>query len=153
MTDSGLTPATRAWLSGADRRPNEPVREGQPQDAPPQLAEDLAQAFHAAYERLAPDFGYKTREASAKPWADVPDGNRALMTAVAGEILAGPVAALVESARVETAGRIAAACEAYADKLRAGLIPGIRGGAEGELYRAAAAMHYDYAARIARETR
>lgn len=46
----------------------------------------IAQRFHETYERLAPDFGYRTREASAKPWADVPEGNRALMVATAAEV-------------------------------------------------------------------
>lgn len=49
--------------------------------------EDLAQRFHEAYERLAPDFGYATREASAKPWAQVPEQNRSLMIAVCAELL------------------------------------------------------------------
>lgn len=49
--------------------------------------EEFAQQFHEAYERLAPSFGYKTREASAVPWSDVPEPNRSLMVAVAGEIL------------------------------------------------------------------
>jgi len=53
----------------------------------PGAAAALAQRFHAAYERLAPRFGYETREASAKPWAEVPDNNRALMTAVCAELL------------------------------------------------------------------
>lgn len=44
-------------------------------------AEDIAQAFHETYERLAPGFGYRTREASAKPWHDVPEANRRLMIA------------------------------------------------------------------------
>ena len=57
--------------------------------------EQIAQAFHEAYERLAPSFGYETREASAKPWADVPANNRALMTAVAGEVRAVLAAAAV----------------------------------------------------------
>lgn len=48
--------------------------------------EEIAQKFHEAYERLAPQFGYKTREASAKPWAEVPINNRDLMTAVCAEI-------------------------------------------------------------------
>lgn len=48
--------------------------------------EDLARRFHEAYERLAPDFGYETRTESAVPWEQVPDNNRALMTAVAEEI-------------------------------------------------------------------
>jgi hypothetical protein len=52
-------------------------------------AERLAQRFHETYERLAPNFGYKTREASAKPWSEVPVNNRALMIAVCAELLAG----------------------------------------------------------------
>jgi hypothetical protein len=47
----------------------------------------LARQFHETYERLAPSFGYETREASAKPWADVPDQNKQLMIAVCEEIL------------------------------------------------------------------
>lgn len=49
--------------------------------------EKLAIRFHETYERLSPDFGYQTREASAKPWADVPAQNRALMVAVCAELL------------------------------------------------------------------
>jgi hypothetical protein len=56
--------------------------------ATPDDAEALARRFHEAYERLAPAFGYQTREASAKPWEQVPDNNRALMTAVCAELLA-----------------------------------------------------------------
>lgn len=51
-------------------------------------AELLAMAFHETYERLAPEHGYETREASAKPWDDVPASNRALMCAVAAELIA-----------------------------------------------------------------
>lgn len=50
-------------------------------------AEQLAQFFHDTYERLAPSFGYRTREASAKPWSEVPELNRLLMIAVAGQVL------------------------------------------------------------------
>ncbi len=50
-------------------------------------AEQLAQLFHETYERLAPQFGYETRKESAKPWADVPEQNKQLMIAVAGEVL------------------------------------------------------------------
>lgn len=50
--------------------------------------ESLAQFFHETYERLAPDFGYKTREASAKPWDTVPEQNKQLMIAVCREVLA-----------------------------------------------------------------
>jgi hypothetical protein len=48
--------------------------------------EDLARAFHETYERLAPKFGYRTREPSAKPWVEVPETNRNLMIAVCSVI-------------------------------------------------------------------
>lgn len=49
--------------------------------------EQLARRFHEAYERLAPSFGYETRKESAKPWEEVPETNRRLMTAVCAEIM------------------------------------------------------------------
>jgi hypothetical protein len=42
----------------------------------------IAKKFHEIYENLAPEFGYKTREESAKPWSEVPSQNRQLMIAV-----------------------------------------------------------------------
>ena len=53
----------------------------------PSRAEYIAHAFHKSYERQASDFGYKTREASAKPWKDVPAANKELMIAVAQDLL------------------------------------------------------------------
>ena len=50
-------------------------------------AEEIARAFHEAYEQLAPDFGYRTREASAKPWDEVPEQNRHLMVATVEKLL------------------------------------------------------------------
>ncbi|MFD5107113.1 hypothetical protein [Streptomyces cinereoruber] len=50
-------------------------------------AERIAQRFHEAYEELAPSHGYETREASRKPWADVPEQNKGLMVAVVGRLL------------------------------------------------------------------
>lgn len=50
-------------------------------------ATETARLFHETYERLAPSFGYKTREASAVPWDSVPDKNRQLMVAVAAVVL------------------------------------------------------------------
>lgn len=50
--------------------------------------ERLAQLFHETYERLAPSYGYRTREESAKPWDEVPEQNRALMVATCAEVLA-----------------------------------------------------------------
>lgn len=60
-------------------------------------AETVAREFHETYERLAPDHGYRTREASAKPWADVPEQNKSLMVAVAADLIErGIVAAHAE---------------------------------------------------------
>lgn len=53
--------------------------------------DQLAQRFHETYERLAPSYGYATRQASAVPWRDVPEPNKSLMVAVCGEILASGV--------------------------------------------------------------
>ena len=50
-------------------------------------AEQLAKLFHETYEALAPKFGYETREASRKPWEDVPEQNRKLMIAVCSRLL------------------------------------------------------------------
>lgn len=50
--------------------------------------QEIAQAFHASYERQAPAFGYETRDASAKPWSEVPEQNRGLMVAVARDLMA-----------------------------------------------------------------
>lgn len=50
-------------------------------------AEAIAKAFHESYERQAPAHGYATRTASAVPWPDVPENNRALMIAVAQDLL------------------------------------------------------------------
>lgn len=50
------------------------------------MSEQLAKLFHETYERLAPSFGYETRQDSAVPWEDVPDRNKRLMIAVAGVI-------------------------------------------------------------------
>jgi hypothetical protein len=51
-------------------------------------ADRIARRFHEAYERLAPAHGYETRKASAVPWDDVPEQNKALMRAVIAELLA-----------------------------------------------------------------
>lgn len=50
-------------------------------------AEPIAKEFHAAYEGLAPFHGYETREASAKPWEEVPTNNRELMIATVDQLL------------------------------------------------------------------
>jgi hypothetical protein len=52
-----------------------------PGDGAALTPEQIARAFHDAYEALAPAFGYRTREASAKPWEQIPASNRDLMIA------------------------------------------------------------------------
>jgi hypothetical protein len=47
----------------------------------------IAAAFHEAYERLAPRFGYETRVESAVPWEQVPEANRRLMREVVRDLL------------------------------------------------------------------
>lgn len=49
--------------------------------------EDIARFFHEAYERLAPEFSYKTRAASSVPWESIPPENRELMIAVVTELI------------------------------------------------------------------
>lgn len=62
-------------------------------------AEMIAGLFHATYETLAPEHGYKTREASAVDWDAVPANNKALMVATVqhlidmGTIAPGPIVA------------------------------------------------------------
>lgn len=50
-------------------------------------AEEVAQAFHQAYESNAPRFNYSTRPASAVPWDQVPENNKQLMVATVAELL------------------------------------------------------------------
>lgn len=49
--------------------------------------ENIAESFHEAYERLAPDFGWVTRESTATRWDQIPEENRSLMIAVVEELL------------------------------------------------------------------
>ena len=65
--------------------PLDPAAPVPPDGEPP--ARTVARWFHDEYERLAPDFGYRTREESAVPWVDVPDANRDLMIATAECVL------------------------------------------------------------------
>jgi hypothetical protein len=51
-------------------------------------AELLARTFHESYERLAPSFGYDTRDDSRQPWEQVPEQNRKLMVATAEQVIA-----------------------------------------------------------------
>lgn len=51
------------------------------------IAERIARSFHETYERLAPDHGWDTQLPSRVEWNDVPPNNKALMIAVASELL------------------------------------------------------------------
>lgn len=55
------------------------------------MAEHYAKKFHETYERLAPGFGYETREASRVPWEQVPENNKRLMIAVCAEMFGIPL--------------------------------------------------------------
>jgi hypothetical protein len=54
-------------------------------------AERIARAFHEAYEIIAPECGYETREESRKPWDQVPARNRELMIRTVEELIAQDV--------------------------------------------------------------
>lgn len=72
-----------------------------PREATECSAEELAKLFHETYERLAPQFQYKTRKASAVPWSEVPRANRKLMIATCDEVLAARLAALAPATGTE----------------------------------------------------
>lgn len=63
------------------------------------VADIIAAAFHDHYERLAPDYGYETREESRKAWGEVPERNRALMRATVRSLLNARIIATPGSAR------------------------------------------------------
>ncbi len=52
-------------------------------------AERIARRFHELYELFAPEYeyGYKTREATAVSWDQVPDQNKTLMIAVVDNLI------------------------------------------------------------------
>jgi len=62
----------------------------------------ITQEFHETYERLAPEFGYKTRGETAVPWSEVPMPNRALMYSTVEEVV-GPILTRAEQAERELA--------------------------------------------------
>ncbi|MEO3860890.1 hypothetical protein [Acrocarpospora sp. B8E8] len=80
----------------AEPQPVSEIPPGDPDQLAYTAAEKVARAFHQAYERLAPDHGYKTREATAVPWDDVPWGNKRLMIAVAHTLIRDGVISVPE---------------------------------------------------------
>jgi len=51
------------------------------------LLEQACELMHDAYERAAVGAGWETQDASRKPWADVPEANKATMRAAVGALL------------------------------------------------------------------
>lgn len=51
------------------------------------IEEQIAKAFHEAYESLAATYGYTTRKNSSVPWEDVPTQNKDLMIATVIHLL------------------------------------------------------------------
>jgi hypothetical protein len=51
------------------------------------IAHEIAREFHESYERLAPQYGYETREETAVPWSEVPEDNKLLMVGVIADLL------------------------------------------------------------------
>jgi hypothetical protein len=70
-----------------ERRPLWRKLTGRPPEGAERNPEPIARRFHENYERLAPDFGYETRETSAVPWEMVPAQNKALMIATVAALL------------------------------------------------------------------
>jgi hypothetical protein len=70
-------------------RDHRELSDRRPEDIHPasDVAEEIARSFHSTYEHLAPDYGYRTREESAKPWHEVPAKNRALMEATVQHLI------------------------------------------------------------------
>jgi hypothetical protein len=97
LPDGAKPGAVVELYAGTDGVLDAVLRIPAPARTDPMTAEHIAQAFHEAYEALAPDFGYTTREASAKPWAEVPEQNKSLMVAVAQRLLNTGVIADVAS--------------------------------------------------------
>lgn len=59
-------------------------------------AEAIAKAFHEAYERLAPDYGFETPRGPTD-WEEVPEEDRSYMVAIISELLDSGVIAAGES--------------------------------------------------------
>lgn len=92
-------------------------------------ADTLARRFHELYEELAPSHGYETRVESRKPWADVPEQNKALMTAVCMRIL-GELAS-APSVPQPDIERAIARLTALRNTLRSTPVPGIEATLDG----------------------
>lgn len=66
-------------------------------------AEIIAREFHEQYEWTAPMYGWKTQQASAVGWDELPENQRRLMVHVVGNLLASNhIVAGPRTARVRT---------------------------------------------------
>lgn len=84
--------------------------------------EHLCEVMHDAYEKAAAGNGWETQQASRKPWADVPEANKATMRAA--------VAALLDDLRVGAQGRVETSIEGTRE-FRAGMAFGVPEDARG----------------------
>ncbi len=66
----------------------------------------LAREFHEVYEELAPKYGWKTQEASAVPWDDVPKHQRELMC----DVIRRVVQPLIDRVREDEREQCARVC-------------------------------------------
>jgi hypothetical protein len=74
-----------------------------PLPAPEGQVERLCEVMHDAYEAAAATEGWETQERSRKPWADVPEANKATMRAAVSALLTAiPAAAPAAVEGVET---------------------------------------------------
>lgn len=89
LDEEGARIVARAnFVAGATWQAEQAAARGVAPDRDPAK---IAQAFHEAYERLAPTFGYQTRDASAVAWESVPEQNKTLMVATVADLLASDV--------------------------------------------------------------
>ena len=58
------------------------------------VRESVCESMHDAYERAATENGWETQERSRKPWADVPDANKATMRVAVDAAVAALLAAV-----------------------------------------------------------
>ena len=90
---------------------------------------EIATAFHEAYERLAPRYGYETRPESRKPFSDLPNELKLLMVAVVREVRTLLAPAVDERAASSEAAVVVAKVDCGdAEQLSARITEYLRGG-------------------------
>jgi len=77
------------------------------------FVEQACEVMHNAYEAAALGAGWETQERSRKPWADVPEANKATMRAAVAALLAwqGEDTRLLSRLLFEAQERVEMACD------------------------------------------